>query len=143
MVAQYYWLFLNINNTFLIIFNTTGSSEVDESNKKYQHSVDSVTIHQDFEDGQAGNDIAVICLKSTLRYSSRIQSIPLTDQLYPEHTTATVSGWGRISNGQISRKLRYANVKLINNRHCKLINPLIDETQLCTNGDGVGPCKVK
>lgn len=113
-----------------------------EINLNYQHEVNSVKIHKDYKDSEPDNDIAVLCLKSALQYSNRIQPIAITDRLYPEGKTAVVSGWGRINNSQISKKLRYAIVKLVSNQHCEIINPFIDDTQLCTSGNGGGPCKV-
>ncbi|GJQ80189.1 hypothetical protein Trydic_g23766 [Trypoxylus dichotomus] len=122
------------NNNLIVI---AGSSEFDT---KYQHKVDAKTVHEDYEDDQLGSDIAIICLKLTLQYSKRIRSIAVTGLLYPEGTTAVVSGWGRTNDNKVSRKLHYANVKLINNQHCKVINPFIDDTQLCTDGGSYGPC---
>ncbi|KRT83408.1 Trypsin, partial [Oryctes borbonicus] len=115
-----------------------GSSEYDTT---HQHEVDSKTIHTDYQDDEIDNDIAIICLKSALQYSNRIQPIAVTDQIYPEGTNAVVTGWGRTNDNKVSSKLRYANVKLISNRHCRVMNPLVDDTQLCTNGGSYGPCK--
>ena len=58
-------------------------------------------------------------------------------------TKAFVSGWGRTETVSFSKQLRCANVTIIEDEVCSADNPFFTDTQICTDSDGVGPCKVK
>ncbi|KAI4467880.1 polyserase-related [Holotrichia oblita] len=109
---------------------------------KYGHEVNSITLHPRYH--EVDNDIAVLCLKFSLKYSERIQPISIANQLYPEGTNAVVSGWGDTGQNDDKRqnKLRIVNVQLISNHHCEWMDPFLTERQLCTANDGHGPCRV-
>ena len=64
--------------------------------------IDNTYVHEDFrKEGHMNNDIAVILLKSPIRFNDYVQPIclPHKNQLYTPGMNCTITGWGSIQSG--------------------------------------------
>ncbi|KAK9738427.1 Trypsin [Popillia japonica] len=102
-----------------------GSEEYDLN---FREEISKVTQLYDGRNSLSGDDIAIICLKSRLQYSERIQPISIASRRYPLGTQGVISGWGRA----LPNTLRYTKVKLVSNRYCKYFYPVPHEKKICT-----------
>lgn len=114
-------------------------------------------IHEDFRKGHhMNNDIAVVLLKSPIRFNKFIQPIclPTKNQAYPAGMNCTISGWGAIESGSsvYSQELKAATVPLLSTSVCtqpEVYGSNITETMFCAgnlaggtdacDGDSGGP----
>lgn len=80
-------------------------TEIDESHEA-EIFIENIYIHEEFRKGQhMNNDIAMILLKSPIRYSKYIQPIclPPKNAEYRVGLNCTISGWGSIQHGKSSK----------------------------------------
>ncbi|CAB3387827.1 Hypothetical predicted protein [Cloeon dipterum] len=105
-------------------------------------------MHEGYSHKHFHNDICIVHLDEWAR-GEGIATVRLPSRSQVKETfagrTATVSGWGGISNAEapINPELKYADVTIRDNQICSYIYPeaVADETRLCTyNPDGSGIC---
>lgn len=80
-------------------------------------------IHEDFRVGHhMNNDIAVVLLKTPIRFSEYVQPVclPSKNQVYQEGMNCSISGWGSTQSGSSvhSLELRAAKVPLLSDEVC-------------------------
>lgn len=78
------------------------NSEIQED-QEAEIFIENIYVHENFRKGQhMTNDIAMILLKSPIRYSNYIQPICLPPKTaeYNEGLNCTISGWGSIKSGK-------------------------------------------
>ncbi|XP_023031907.1 uncharacterized protein LOC6643128 isoform X2 [Drosophila willistoni] len=130
--------------------NIAESSEVDSF-------IENWYTHEKFRDGShMNNDIAVIVLKTPLKFSDYVQPICLPEKNVPlgENRTCTISGWGSIKSGLStpSQILRSAQLPILSDATCKRSNVYgdamtdgmfcagsMDESVDACEGDSGGP----
>ncbi|KAI1286064.1 Serine proteinase stubble [Halotydeus destructor] len=100
-----------------------GSDDVmnrDSAVKRHLKGVSSFRIHERYTPGAEVNDIALIKLSEPVEFAANILPICLPQGLGDlVNLTATVSGWGRVSeNGPKSQHLQYTNMTIISNQRC-------------------------
>ncbi|KPU78925.1 uncharacterized protein Dana_GF10854, isoform B [Drosophila ananassae] len=130
--------------------NIAESSEVDSFIEHWY-------IHEKFRDGsRMNNDIALVVLKTPLKFSDYVQPICLPDknEELVENRMCTISGWGSIKSGisTPSQVLSSADLPILNDRVCKQSNVYgsamtegmfcagsMDESADACEGDSGGP----
>ncbi|XP_077267763.1 chymotrypsin-1-like isoform X2 [Temnothorax americanus] len=102
------------------------------------YDVASVSIHVN----QTDNDIALVHIKTPLKYSSLVQSINLmTSDENLEGKSCTLSGWGIKNDGEISNNLQEIELRVYPQEKCRRLWA-VKNTQLCTlTSEGEGACK--
>ncbi|KAL0829188.1 hypothetical protein ABMA28_004025 [Loxostege sticticalis] len=112
-----------------------------------------VVMHPNWFPTLVRNDVAVIHLASNVPLSNLIAPIALPSgaELQEDFSgeTAIASGFGLTSDGgsiQPDQFLSHVSLRVINNRRCRLLFPLVlHETNICTSGigglSGVGTCQ--
>lgn len=108
-------------------------------------------IHENFRVGHhMNNDIAVVLLKTPIRFSEFVQPVclPLKGQPYQEGMNCTISGWGSTQSGSSvhSLELRAAKVPLLSEATCnqpEVYGNNITEGMFCagTLDGGVDACE--
>lgn len=96
-------------------------SEEDEQQRQKVDASD-YKFHPEYDVKKLGNDIALLPLPDPVQYNEYVQPIKLpidfaSDSFAGEQ--ATVSGWGRTDDGQVSHMLRSVSVKVISNDVCR------------------------
>lgn len=86
--------------------------------------VENLYIHEDFRKGQhMNNDIAIILLKSPIRFNDYIQPVclPTKTTYYKPGMNCTISGWGAVQSGSTmtSLDLRAGKVPIQSDDICK------------------------
>ncbi|XP_062709478.1 uncharacterized protein LOC134288486 isoform X1 [Aedes albopictus] len=108
-------------------------------------------IHEEFRVGHhMNNDIAVVLLKTPIRFSEYVQPVclPAKSQPYQEGMNCTISGWGSTQSGSSvhSLELRAAKVPLLSDATCnkpEVYGNNITEGMFCagTLDGGVDACE--
>ncbi|GJQ80505.1 hypothetical protein Trydic_g12397 [Trypoxylus dichotomus] len=111
----------------------------------YAVKVRKIIMHPRYNDtGYESNDIAMIKLRSALKYSATISPVVLGTAVYQSAINVTLIGWGETSNhGPKSNKLRELSTQTISQAACSLYWPYLFTTDLiCTKfQSGKGHCK--
>jgi len=99
-------------------------SNVMESSEQ-EINIEQMYIHEDFRKGHhMNNDIALVLLKTPVRYSPFIQPacLPSKDTAYTAGMNCTISGWGAVNSGSslASFELRAGNVPIQPNSVCTM-----------------------
>ncbi|XP_017014661.2 trypsin delta-like [Drosophila takahashii] len=99
-------------------------------------NVSTIQIHEGF--GQSwSNNIAVIRLKTSLRMSANVKSIPLADSSPEPGSSASVSGWGRLGCYQLLETT--VNIKDLNSCQTSY-GQGITKDMICAAAEGIGFC---
>jgi chymotrypsin len=122
-------------------------------------------LHPDYDNTLIRNDIAVIRLPTSVAFNAQIQPVTLPTRAQAgdqfEGEAATISGWGRFSDGNcrllffysehytdkftiffvasndIAAQLRFVNVPVITNLACRIRFPtIIQDSNICSSGEG-------
>ncbi|XP_046753174.1 phenoloxidase-activating enzyme 1-like [Diprion similis] len=83
--------------------------------------IEASTIHPDYSKPRHYNDIAIVRLKTPVRYSKYVRPIclPPDDGNLYENAPVTLTGWGDIkSNGKASPLLHKVEINVISNSQC-------------------------
>ncbi|XP_047106454.1 brachyurin-like [Schistocerca piceifrons] len=142
--------------SFTISLGTLSSAENPEG-ALTQTSTDAV-VHQDYwTDGSTtDNDVAVVHLSEMVTLTDTIKTVRLASQVDKTYNywTATLSGWGKVSDESqtVSPTLMYVDLVVIRNEDCEEAFPgAISIDHICTrgatnespcNGDSGGPLVV-
>ncbi|GMT27250.1 hypothetical protein PFISCL1PPCAC_18547, partial [Pristionchus fissidentatus] len=110
-------------------------------------NVKAIHLHPKYNPRLTNYDIALIELATPLTYGDHVQPICLpsnddTEISYPNMLWAT--GWGTTSEqGQISRKLRQADVPIVEVHTCEKEYPrrIFEEVEFCAGKKGVDSCQ--
>ncbi|XP_017065262.1 serine protease SP24D [Drosophila eugracilis] len=103
--------------------------------------VATVTVHPDYKGN--GYDVAVLRLKSSLDFNSKIAAIQLATDDPPTDATVDISGWGAIAQkGPISNSLLYVQVKALSRETCKrrYLQQLPETTMCLMHPKNKGAC---
>lgn len=96
-----------------------------EMSGEQQSHVDSIIVHPGFDSEAtvSTNDIGVMRLSTPLSFTASVQPIPLPEEnILPNLTTATLSGWGSISNNETNispNTLQTIDLPIISNEDCQ------------------------
>lgn len=133
---------------YLIRIGDHRSDEVEPS--EIEVNIENLYIHEDFRKGHhMNNDIAMILLKSPVRFNDFIQPVclPARDSLYTPGMNCSISGWGAVRSGSsmTSFDLRTGQVPIQSPEVCKQPNVYGDaltEGMFCagTLNKGVDAC---
>ncbi|XP_037941402.1 trypsin beta-like [Teleopsis dalmanni] len=100
--------------------------------------------HKDYDPDVVNNDIAVIRLKSPLPLGSNIKPIPLTTNEPGDGTSAVVTGWGILKEGNSSlpSQLQYVNLNIVDRKTCSAAYEdfIIDSNTICAAADDKDAC---
>ncbi|XP_050097528.1 chymotrypsin-2-like [Anopheles aquasalis] len=107
--------------------------------------VKEVFIHSRYNKPTFHNDIALVKLESELKYSELVKPIEYSEQVVPESSILTLTGWGRLStNGPIPSNLQTIELNYVNNEECKRLHNNsndVDIGHICTlTKTGEGAC---
>ncbi|EDV46403.1 serine protease SP24D [Drosophila erecta] len=93
--------------------------------------VATVTVHPNYKG--IGHDVAVLRLRNSLSFNSKIAAIELATKDPPSDATVDISGWGAISQrGPLSNSLLYVQVKALSRESCqKSYFRQLPETTMC------------
>ncbi|KXJ23503.1 Plasma kallikrein [Exaiptasia diaphana] len=132
-----------------------GEDEGDEQDM----DIDKIINHPDFDRSISSRDfdIALLKLKTNIRYDENVRPICLPSERFPPGTECTVSGWGKLNeeNSEMPSRLRQAVVPLVSQEDCERAYRGINSRMLCAgfpqggtdscNYDSGGPlvCKNK
>ncbi len=104
--------------------------------------VDSFTAHPAYAQNELG-DIAVLNLAEPVTFNNDVQPIELaTRSEVTAATTATVSGWGDLSEsgGDGSTQLRSVSVPMVADRACAVDLGINANHEVCAGGTGTDTC---
>lgn len=93
-----------------------------KTNEGTEVKVSQIYVHNSFVDQRAQNDIAVIILKTSLKFNNKIQAIklPKDDKDLKDGTEVVVSGWGVTEKHPSGiDKLQKVTVKIIDRKECR------------------------
>ncbi|XP_048850273.1 coagulation factor XI-like isoform X2 [Brienomyrus brachyistius] len=124
------------------------------------HAVESMMKHPDFNEDTFENDVALVRLKTPLKYTALQGSICLPDKEKEAEIwgqSCTVTGWGKLASGALPDILQQAQVPLITPEECDslLLQNKVYSNMLCAGyqeggvdtcqGDSGGPlvCQAK
>uniref|UniRef100_A0A182PSE8 trypsin n=1 Tax=Anopheles epiroticus TaxID=199890 RepID=A0A182PSE8_9DIPT len=118
-----------------------GTNSYSKGGTKYL--IDRAIPHQGY-DGKFSNDIALLRLKTPLKFGKRVQKIELSTKIVPINATVTIVGRGVIDNKRNSpKRAQILDVQNIGVNHCQAIGLFIplDERFLCSlSKEGQGAC---
>ncbi|XP_018615373.2 plasma kallikrein-like [Scleropages formosus] len=124
----------------------TGMIKLSEA--KESHEVEKIVKHQGFNDNTFENDIALFKLKTPVEYSETQQPICLASTQKEEgfwSQSCWVTGWGKITTGELPNALQQAQVPLIKPDACASLMPgsRLYGTMLCAGykSGGVDTCQ--
>ncbi|XP_001996749.2 trypsin alpha-3 [Drosophila grimshawi] len=103
--------------------------------------VSAISLHEQYDNIIATNDIALLLLSSPLRLSKFVQVIPLATEEPSIGSTASVSGWG-YTNGPTSNRLRSVNVDIVARAECLKVygEKVFIRTSICASAPGKDAC---
>uniref|UniRef100_A0A4W4GHP6 Peptidase S1 domain-containing protein n=1 Tax=Electrophorus electricus TaxID=8005 RepID=A0A4W4GHP6_ELEEL len=109
--------------------------------------VQTIITHTDYNQMTYDNDIAVLELTKPLVFSNYIHPVclPASSHAFPAGMPCWVTGWGSLrEGGRVSRILQKAEVKIINDTVCDMINEgQVTSRMLCSGflSGGVDACQ--
>ncbi|XP_011705282.1 PREDICTED: chymotrypsin-1-like, partial [Wasmannia auropunctata] len=109
-----------------------GSNLLNES--VFVYDVANVRIHQNYDDYFLINDIALVHLKSPIKYFKLVQPINLTksDEI-SEGLQCTLTGWGSIyDGGNMSNSLRKIDLVVESQKKCEETYWKVTNSHICT-----------
>ncbi|KAG5674238.1 hypothetical protein PVAND_004218 [Polypedilum vanderplanki] len=97
----------------------TGSSA--KSSGGTVHNVKQTILHPEFNSVKLFNDIALLLLETDIIFdaNSKPIALPAQDQIIPDDTLCTVSGWGKMEDSVKPEYLRCVDVKTVNHDVCE------------------------
>ncbi|XP_020912717.1 trypsin [Exaiptasia diaphana] len=106
--------------------------------------IDKIIKHPDFNTNTVDYDIALLKLKTNIKYDDNVRPICLQSQSFPTGTNCTVTGWGKLKEGgrRTPSRLRQAIVPLVSQKDCEKAYSGITSRMLCagyTKG-GIDSC---
>ena len=110
-------------------------------NTGQDRKVTSLDSHPQYARNEVG-DIAIVKLSTPLTFNSNVQPIALaTPSDVRGATTATVTGWGAVSeDGESSDVLLSADVPLVDDTTCSTQLGIDAMSELCAGGSGLDSC---
>ena len=115
-------------------------------------SIERIIIHDDYDTDTLDNDIALLKLKTPIKYNSRVQPVCLSSSHLPADTECWVTGWGASEeNGHNPAILQQAKIPLVSKQRCSHSygNRWVTKSMLCAGyhtgeidacgGDSGGP----
>ncbi|XP_060656564.1 chymotrypsin B-like [Drosophila nasuta] len=129
-----------------IYFGTVDrSNELEVGQQRLIVKAEYFFVHQEYDNSQHLNDIALIRLPADLLFDEYIQpaKLPDADELY-ENESAVVSGWGLTSyNDPQPNHLQYYNVTVFSNEECKntMISEIFPASFICLKPSQSTPCR--
>ncbi|KAJ0171972.1 hypothetical protein K1T71_012735 [Dendrolimus kikuchii] len=127
-----------------------GTNQLSAGGKAYK--VRKIVIHEDYDDYNIVNDIAVVFTEEEMDFGSKVDAIELNDEPVMKGEELVLTGWGTTSYpGRIPNDLMQLELKSITYEECKEIHKNINEvykTQICAltkagegacHGDSGGP----
>jgi trypsin len=133
----------------------------DNSNTvRRHHDVQAIIIHEEYDDWNLYNDIALVKVSQPIEFNEDIQPIcaPDPDNSYA-HTRTVASGWGTLSSGGACcpQTLQYVSMNITTNEYCQNAYPFDDvsDDMICATdntgsrerdtcqGDSGGPLTVQ
>lgn len=121
-----------------------GATKLSEGGDNY--GVSKVIVHEEYDDFEIANDIALIETNSPISFSSKVSSIPLDDSYIGKDVNVTAIGWGFTDYPyDLPDHLQYISLKTIDNKDCVISHPLappVTDGNICTlTKFGEGTCK--
>ncbi|XP_072044489.1 chymotrypsinogen B-like [Amphiura filiformis] len=112
----------------------------DDTNSYVQKSaVAEAILHPDYDTETVANDIAVLRLKTPLKYDDKVQPVCLADQQYEQGTTCTVTGWGAQQEQlkRTSTTLQQVSLPIVDLQRCRDSYPsdTVTENHICAGYD--------
>ncbi|XP_018420029.1 PREDICTED: transmembrane protease serine 12 [Nanorana parkeri] len=111
-------------------------------------AVTGIYVHENFDNRTLDNDIALIHLASSIKYTDYIQPICLaTEELAVDNSTSCfITGWGDTAEGEMSNILQEAQVKIIPSSICnrqEWYNGTISDNMICAGYEfgGIDSCQ--
>ena len=110
--------------------------------------VDDIFPHEHYNEMTWYNDIALIHLRESASFSSKIKTIQLSSKsdiaIVKAGLVATVSGWGQLTGGRQSEELMRVDVPVLAESNCKTFvegsGKTYGDAVICTEAAGQGPC---
>ncbi|KAM3966657.1 chymotrypsin-2 [Aphomia sociella] len=109
------------------------------------YSVESIIVHDDYNSYLITNDVSLIKVSKDIKFSDKVQPIPLPDHDTEGGANLLLTGWGRLSYpGLLPNRLQMINLTALSTERCQSlmnkINPVFD-TQICSlTKSGEGAC---
>ncbi|XP_075808868.1 kallikrein-6 [Microtus pennsylvanicus] len=120
-------------------------------NFQRQISVDETIIHPRYNANTHDNDIMMVHLKNKVKFSQKIQPLPLRRDCFEEKKpSCQILGWGKMKNGDFPDTIQCADVQLVSRKECERAYPgQITQNMVCAGdkkegndscqGDSGGP----
>ncbi|KAK4873161.1 hypothetical protein RN001_015190 [Aquatica leii] len=122
-----------------------GSNKLNEAGVSYL--IKRYIIHNNWNPANAANDIAIIKVKTPIKYTRYIRPISFVETFVPAEVKCVLSGWGITSYpGSVPNDLMYFNGRVIDLEVCKIalaeqMYPVLDSHICSFAKEGVGACK--
>ncbi|XP_064085101.1 chymotrypsin-like protease CTRL-1 [Macrobrachium nipponense] len=116
-----------------------------ESNDEYRIASAQVIVHENYDDLEKRNDIALVKLKEPVSFGRNVSSACLAND-DDMHTLAVVAGWGRLTHDDplaIPEQLMEVALEISDQEDCRSIyegTVDITENMLCTHTPGKDAC---
>ncbi|GAB1291999.1 Kallikrein-related-peptidase 6 [Apodemus speciosus] len=115
-----------------------------------QISADRTIVHPLYNSGTYDNDIMMVHLKYPVKFSQKIQPLPLNKDCFEENHNCQILGWGKMENGDFPDTIQCADVQLVSRGECERAYPgKITRSMVCAGdkkegndscqGDSGGP----
>ncbi|XP_011706997.1 PREDICTED: chymotrypsin-1-like, partial [Wasmannia auropunctata] len=107
------------------------------------YDVTDISVNQNYDNYLFLNDIALVHLKSPIRYNKLVQPINLTKSDEGlEGLPCTISGWGSTTaKGNISNSLQEIELTVHSQKECEKIYWRVSDSHICASAiNGTGPC---
>ncbi|XP_075991735.1 chymotrypsin-1-like [Anticarsia gemmatalis] len=99
----------------------------------------SFVLHENYDDEVLNHDIALVRLKTHIRFSSNVSRVALSKKLRPftNKDKALVAGWGISEKGSVSARLKYVPQYVWSQKLCiKLLDSMNPGTFCASSDDG-------
>ena len=122
-----------------------GTNDLRSGGKRY--GVEQFFVHSRFNKPPFHNDIALVKLKTPLKFGEFVQAVEYSERQLPVNATVRATGWGKVStSGSVPRMLQTINLRYVPYEECKRLledNPAVDLGHICTlTKGGEGVCNV-
>ncbi|XP_062031890.1 kallikrein-4 [Lepus europaeus] len=92
-------------------------------------------LHPDYDNPQLANDLMLIKLNKAAVESDTVHTIPVASQCPVPGTKCLVSGWGRLSDGNLPQVLQCATIPVVSELFCRNSFPgLYHPSMFCAGG---------
>ncbi|XP_017772354.1 PREDICTED: chymotrypsin-1-like [Nicrophorus vespilloides] len=101
--------------------------------------------HENWTQASLLNDIAIVEVKTPIRFNKFVQPIRLPTKLFDDKGIATVSGFGTVSYPNVpSKYLMWVDQRILGLERCRIANApvIVYDSQICSHPDaGQGICE--